>query len=144
MQITNDRMMVLNGKAMHAILKATQEEAAISRDIALRSQQISEDMKKDSVSMKMIAIMTMFFLPGTSFSAVLAMPFFATNEYLTDARQVWIWTVLTVLTTAVAYAFYYFWRKHDEKGEPKRREDSETNNIVSINHYHTTTQKLGQ
>ena len=144
MQITNDRMMVLNGKAMHAILKATQEEAAISRDIALRSQQISEDMKKDSVSMKTIAIMTMFFLPGTSFSAVLAMPFFATNKYLTDDRQFWIWTVLTVPTTAVAYTFYHFWRKHDEKKEPKRREDLETSNIASINHHPATAQKHGQ
>jgi len=143
MQITNDRMMVSNGKAMHAILKATQEEAAITRDIALRSQQISEDMKKDSVSMRTIAIMTMFFLPGTSFSALFAMPFFATNKHLTDDRQFWIWIALTVPTTAVAYAFYHFWRKHDEKRGPNRHEDLETSNIA-IDHDPATVQKLGQ
>lgn len=144
MQITNDRMMVFNGKAMHAILKATQEEAAISRDIALRSQQISEDMKKDSVSMKTIAILTLFFLPGTSFSAVLAMPFFTTNTYLTNARHFWIWIALTVPTTAIAYAVYHFWRQHDEKRESNRHEDLETRNNVASNYYSSNAQKLEQ
>lgn len=136
MQITNDRMMVSNGIAMHAILKATQEETAFSRDIALssrdialRSQKLSEEMKRDSVSMKTIAILTMFFLPATSFAALLAMPFFANNKYMTDYRRVWIWAVLTVPSTTVAYAFYHFWRKREGKKKPKMGEDLEMNHV---------------
>ncbi|KAL9116047.1 MAG: hypothetical protein Q9227_000415 [Pyrenula ochraceoflavens] len=129
MQITNDRMMVANGVAMHAILKATQEEAAFSREIAIRSQQLSEDMKKDSVSMKTIAILTMFFLPATSFAALLAMPFFATNKYLTNDQQVWVWVVLTVPSTGIAYAFYHFWRKREVDKPAEKRRDLEMNHV---------------
>jgi hypothetical protein len=133
MQITNDRMMVANGIAMHAILKATKEEAAYSREIAVRSQQLSEDIKRDSVSMKTIAILTMFFLPATAFAALLAMPFFATNKYLTDDQQVWVWVVLTVPSTGVAYAFYHFWRKREENKPPNKDRDLEMNHIRDSN-----------
>lgn len=106
---------------MVAILEAAQDEAAYSRQIAERSQQLSEDMKKDSVSMKTIAILTMFFLPATSFAAILAMPFFATNKYLSDGRTVWIWIVLTLPTTAMAYAVYYLRNKRElEKAQEKK------------------------
>lgn len=53
-QITNDRMMVLNGEKMHSILLATQEDAKISRLIALRSKNLAEEMKEDSVAMKTV------------------------------------------------------------------------------------------
>lgn len=117
---------------MHAILKATQEEAAYSREIAVRSQQLSEDMKKDSVSMKTIAILTMFFLPATSFAALLAMPFFATNKYLTDDQQVWVWVVLTVPSTCIAYAFYHFWRKREGSKPAEKDLDLEMNHIGNL------------
>ena len=129
MQIANDRIVVSNGKAMNEIMKATRDEAAFSREIALRSQQLSEAMKKDSVSMRTIAILTMFFLPATSFSALLAMPFFATNKYLTNGRQIWIWVVLTVPTTAVVYMFYHLWRTREEKRVPKIYNDMEMGKI---------------
>lgn len=116
---------------MHEIMKATQAEAAYSRDIAMRSQQLTEAMKKDSVSMKTIAILTMFFLPATSFAAILAMPFFATNEFLMDSRTVWIWIVLTVPTTGVAYTFYHFWSKHEEKMGFKPAHDEEEGPVRS-------------
>ena len=115
MQITNDRR-------LEAILRATQQEAAFSRQIAERSQQLAEEMKKDSVSMKTIAFMTLFFLPATSFAAVLAMPFFSSNEYLSNDTAAWIWVVLTMPTTAIAYAFYHFWRKH-EMGKGGQKSD---------------------
>lgn len=125
-------MMVSNGAAMHAIMKATQEEAALSRGIALRSQElgeemkeISEGMKKDSVSMKTIAVLTMFFLPATSLAAILAMPFFSSNPYLADVNKVWIWVVLTVSCTGIAYTFYHLWRKRDENGKTAKSKDIE-------------------
>ncbi|OCK94767.1 uncharacterized protein K441DRAFT_659662 [Cenococcum geophilum 1.58] len=96
-QVTNDRLLVENSKAMQAILKATQAEAEQSRIITVQSQQLTEEMNKilqatqeeakmtrhmarqtqrlseqmmkDSVSMKTIALLTAFFLPGTSFAA---------------------------------------------------------------------------
>lgn len=47
--------MVANGKAMHEIMKATQEEAKMSRSLALRSQELGEEMKRDSVAMKTVS-----------------------------------------------------------------------------------------
>jgi hypothetical protein len=125
MQITNDRRMV-------AILRATQEEAAYSRQIAQRSQELAEDMKKDSVSMKTIAIMTLFFLPATSFAAILAMPFFTSNNYLSESTTVWVWVVFTVPTTAIAYAFYRFWSTRESKTDSRRCKDREVNHSESI------------
>jgi hypothetical protein len=47
--------MVANGKAMHEIMKATQEEARMTRNLALRSQELGEEMKRDSVAMKTVS-----------------------------------------------------------------------------------------
>ena len=46
--------MVANGTAMQEIMKATQEEAQASRDLALKTHKLSESMKKDSLSMKTV------------------------------------------------------------------------------------------
>lgn len=48
--------MVSNGEKMHAILLATQEDIKVSREIALRSHEIAEEMKQDSVAMKTVSI----------------------------------------------------------------------------------------
>lgn len=60
-QIANDRSMMSNGEKMHAILLATQEDAKISREIALRSHEIAEEMKQDSVAMKTVSILAPLF-----------------------------------------------------------------------------------
>lgn len=103
-QVSNERMLVTNGKAMNEILKGTQEESMLSRQITVRSQNISEEMKKDSMSMKIIAEVTMVFLPGATFAAVLAMP------SITNAKGkfwLWIWIALTVSATLVVLGVYY-------------------------------------
>jgi hypothetical protein len=65
----------------------------------------------------------MVFLPGTSyavrldsieyvvhyllfFKALLAMPFFSSNEYLTTPTRIWVWIVLTIPSTALAFFIY--------------------------------------
>ena len=71
-------------KEMNKILEATQAETKLSRRVALQSRRLTEEMKKDSVAMKtvidhakhyrpgadtkQIALLTTFFLPGTSFA----------------------------------------------------------------------------
>jgi hypothetical protein len=81
--------MVANGSAMQEMMRATQEETKMSRVMAIRAHELTEEMKKDSLSMKtasqshssisehplteiQIAILTMFFLPGTSFAVRLS------------------------------------------------------------------------
>ena len=45
-QVTNDRLLVENSKAMQEILQATQQEAKQSRAMASQSQQMAEEMNK--------------------------------------------------------------------------------------------------
>ncbi len=53
-QLDNDRAMVTNGAAMREILFATQEETRMSRAMAVRSQELTEEMRKDSLAMKTV------------------------------------------------------------------------------------------
>ncbi|KAI0969732.1 hypothetical protein F4678DRAFT_438028 [Xylaria arbuscula] len=99
-QATNDR-------TMQAILTATQEDNKLSQTMAVESHELTRSLKKDSIAMKTIAILTMLFLPGTSFAAIFAMPFFTDTKALKTPAQVWIWTVLSVVTTSLAFAVFY-------------------------------------
>jgi hypothetical protein len=54
--------------AMEQILRATHEETRASQAMAVHAQELTEEMRKDSLSMKTIAILGMVFLPGTSFA----------------------------------------------------------------------------
>ncbi|TVY84028.1 hypothetical protein LSUE1_G001785 [Lachnellula suecica] len=58
----------------------TQKEALTTSKIAYTSATIATEAKKDSSAMKAIAVLTMFFLPGTFLAAVFAMPTFDWNN----------------------------------------------------------------
>jgi hypothetical protein len=91
-----DRKIVASSESMAELMKAAQAEARYSRSMAKRSQEMAEDMRKDSISMKavwvlfprrwsdnlsfiidckQIALFTMLFLPGTSFAVSSCKPF---------------------------------------------------------------------
>ncbi|KAK5633904.1 hypothetical protein RRF57_009618 [Xylaria bambusicola] len=84
-QATNDR-------TMRAILTATQEDNKLSQTMAVESHELTRSMKKDSIAMK---------------TAIFAMPFFTDTNALKTPAQVWIWTVLSVVTTSLAFAVFY-------------------------------------
>ncbi|KAJ9295775.1 hypothetical protein DTO271G3_5798 [Paecilomyces variotii] len=67
-QISSDRLLVANGQAMQAILSAMQEDATLGRKMAKASHALAEEMRRDSVAMRTIAVVTMFFLPGATFA----------------------------------------------------------------------------
>ncbi|KAG9235105.1 hypothetical protein BJ875DRAFT_283104 [Amylocarpus encephaloides] len=92
-----------------------------------QAQKLAWEMKIDSLSMKTIAVLTMFFLPGTSFAALLAMPFFTSNTWLSQTRRFWVWVVLTVPSTSLAFLYYLYWKKRGEGRSP----DSE--NTIPLN-----------
>lgn len=49
--------------------------------------------------------------------AFLAMPFFATNHYLGNAAKVWIWAVCTVISTVIAFTFYFYWKRREDQAK---------------------------
>lgn len=66
-----------NDENMHSLLNAARKDQKNIQRIAENSM----DLKMDSLSMKTVAILTMGFLPGTSYAAILAMPFFLKTLY---------------------------------------------------------------
>ncbi|KAF3344836.1 hypothetical protein VdG2_07022 [Verticillium dahliae VDG2] len=114
-QISSDRLLVANGEAMQGILRAMQEDASLAQRMATESHRLAQEMKKDSIAMKTIAIVTMFFLPGATFATLLSMPFFSDNEWMGHASRFWIWVVFSVPSTAACFIFYSIWRKRAQE-----------------------------
>ncbi|RTE78478.1 hypothetical protein BHE90_007044 [Fusarium euwallaceae] len=121
-----NQIQTINDKTLQAILNASQQENRISQRLSLASHMLSRSMKRDSIAMKTIAIMTLVFLPGATFAAVFAMPFFTENKYLSSPSQVWIWVILTAICTAFAFGGYIHLVKRGEMtlGDPE--DDSDT------------------
>ncbi|KAK0644679.1 hypothetical protein B0T16DRAFT_199907 [Cercophora newfieldiana] len=114
-----------NDKTLQAILMATQADTKLSQKISLQSHQLTVSMKSDSIAMKTIAIMTMIFLPATSFAAIFAMPFFTESEYMQALPHIWIWVALTVTFTALAFGVF-FYVIHRQKGVDIEDEQDES------------------
>jgi hypothetical protein len=54
MQAANDKLLVQNGKAMQMILQTMQQDAEQTRCMAVQSQMLTVEMRKDGVSMKTV------------------------------------------------------------------------------------------
>ena len=125
----NDKLLVANGDSMRLLLQASSEEARLSRQMAKQSQKMAVDMRRDSISMKTIAILTMFFLPATSFAAILSMPFFAQDSWMGKGGRAWVWVVLSVPSTVVAFGIFWFYvRKGDKEMEMDERKEGDGDN----------------
>jgi hypothetical protein len=129
-QVSNDKLLVANGEAMNKMLKAARNEAFLSRRIADQSQKIALEMRKDSVAMKTIALLTVFFLPGTSFAAILAMPFFSNSNWMSDTSRVWVWVALTIPSTFLAFAFYTYWKNRDQQRRDSTEDGAELGDLI--------------
>jgi hypothetical protein len=53
------------------------------------------------------------------------MPFFNQNKWLDDASKFWVWIVLTIPSTGLAFAFYTFWKHRSENGSKKLINENE-------------------
>ncbi|CAI6079784.1 unnamed protein product [Clonostachys chloroleuca] len=114
-QINSDRLLVANGRAMEEILRAMRADTEVGRKMADASHQLAVEMKRDSIAMRTIAIITMAFLPAATFATVLSMPFFSDNPWLKEADRFWVWILLTVPATGGCFLFYRLWRKNSQR-----------------------------
>ncbi|KAI8650859.1 hypothetical protein NCS57_01420900 [Fusarium keratoplasticum] len=121
-----NQIQAINDKTLQAILNASQQENRISQRLSMASHMLSRSMKRDSIAMKTIAIMTLVFLPAATFAAVFAMPFFMENKYLSSPSQVWIWAILTVICTAFAFGGYIHVVKREESTLVDPEDDNDT------------------
>ncbi|KAK0099413.1 hypothetical protein ONS95_003517 [Cadophora gregata] len=115
------------------IAKASKEDSAVMRQIAL-------DTKRDSSAMKTIATLTMFFLPGTFIAAIFAMPVLEWGDSRTPTikngfKQYWIVTLPLTLLVCILWAAVIFlpWRSwltsgKDEKPKKTLQQQNSDNN----------------
>lgn len=81
----------------------THEDAATGVKLAASSTRIAEDTKRDSSSMKTVAVMTMAFLPGTFVAALLALPSF---DWGPAAGQFWVYWAVTIPSTILVFLIW--------------------------------------
>ena len=77
----------------------THEDARINAQLAKASRDFAEAAHRDSSSMKTIAIMTMAFLPATSFAALFSLPSFSKSAH----AELWVYWALTIPTTIMVF-----------------------------------------
>lgn len=66
---------------------------------------------------------TLLILWCTYTQAILAMPFFTDNEWIKNVDKFWVWVLMTVPATGLAFMFYLFWRRRELMR--KRRKDEQ-------------------
>lgn len=74
--------------------------------------QIARSAKQDSSSMTTIAILTMFFLPGTFISSYFGMNLFGfqpITKTITTSREIWVYWALTIPLTLVVLGLWILW-----------------------------------
>ncbi|KIY00462.1 uncharacterized protein Z520_04147 [Fonsecaea multimorphosa CBS 102226] len=99
---------------------------------------IAEDTRRDSSSMKTIAVLTLFFLPATALASIFGMSMFdwgARDEKDIVSRHFWIYIVVAVLLTLAVLAGWILWYSWNQKiYEKKWRRDIETANTPTAKH----------
>ncbi|KAI0384083.1 hypothetical protein F5Y04DRAFT_235340 [Hypomontagnella monticulosa] len=110
----------------------SQQENILNLEIARSSRELAAASRRDSSSMKIIAVITTLFLPGTFISALFAMPLFdwsalTMGGVVTDRFWVyWAVTVPLTLLIIIPLGFYawYQTRKHKAAVEEVRNTTS--------------------
>ncbi|KAJ4251827.1 hypothetical protein NW762_011124 [Fusarium torreyae] len=75
------------------------------------STSIARDTKDDSASMKIIAVLTMIFLPATAVATFFGMSLLEIRDdgTLHISKMTWLYAVVTVLLTAAIFLFWLYW-----------------------------------
>jgi hypothetical protein len=84
----------------------THEDARTSIGLTSANIKLAEAMKRDSSSMRTVAVMTMAFLPGTFFAAVFAIPSLRWNEPRVIQKNFWIYWAFTLPFTGLVFLIW--------------------------------------
>lgn len=68
---------------------------------------LAKSSKDDSFSMKVIAVMTMLFLPATFFAALFAMPTLQWNSTPVIQSSFWIYWAFTLPSTGLIFGLWF-------------------------------------
>ncbi|KAL2259715.1 hypothetical protein VTK26DRAFT_6506 [Humicola hyalothermophila] len=88
-----------------------QDDSRVNIELAKDQKRIAEETKRDSTSMTAIAVVTMFFLPGTFTSSFFAMPYFESDIEQHGWRHFWLYWAVTVPLTIVTLIVWICYTK---------------------------------
>jgi Mg2+ and Co2+ transporter CorA len=108
----------------------TQDDTQTTISLAKDSKVISEDSKNLAQSMRILALVTLFFLPPTAIATFFAMPFFdwgQDNSEMRVSNSMWIFGAtagpLTAVTVAVWAASVWRIEKRKSKANEEKYKD---------------------
>ncbi|KAI1469829.1 uncharacterized protein F4812DRAFT_304505 [Daldinia caldariorum] len=129
------RVMDERAKAQSNVIAALirRQDAVTGHRLAEASKKLAEATKKDSSDMKVIAIMTMAFLPATFFAALFDQPTLAWDQPQVITSNFWVYWALTIPTTLIIFALWYILNEYNILRWRKRKtEDSD----IEMNPYY--------
>ncbi|KAI8959029.1 hypothetical protein F5Y11DRAFT_16733 [Daldinia sp. FL1419] len=88
------------------------EDAVTGHRLAEASKKLAEATKQDSSDMKVIAIMTMAFLPATFFAALFDLPTLAWGQPQVITNDFWVYWAFTLPTTLLIFFVWYMLNKY--------------------------------
>ncbi|KIW33180.1 uncharacterized protein PV07_00051 [Cladophialophora immunda] len=89
--------------------------------IASTSKSIAEESKKDSTSMKALAVVTICCLPGTFISSLFAIPFFQWDADSGNGvvnQRIWVYWAFALPLTGLILSLFLIWDRHMTKQAP--------------------------
>lgn len=116
----------------------TQRDQNQNLRIANDTHTLARESKRDSTAMKAIAIVTMFFLPGTFLSSLFAIPVFdwdALHGNQVVNGRIWVYWAFTIPLTILVVALYLIWEKfamHLYTNKINERDNPTTNPATSV------------
>ncbi|KAH8591297.1 hypothetical protein B0O99DRAFT_578626 [Bisporella sp. PMI_857] len=107
----------------------THEDSAINADLANSSRELAAAAKRDSSSMKTIAVMTMIFLPGTFFAALFSVPSLKWDgEYVIQDRF-WVYWVFTLPATFIVILVWFVLTNWEVSWRTEKRTKKEVSKL---------------
>lgn len=91
------------------LIKGNQIFSLITKQQTDASLDLASAAKGDSEAMKVIAIMTMLFLPGTFFATCFAVPTLHWDDQNVISGRFWVYIAFSVPSTVLICIFYMGW-----------------------------------
>jgi hypothetical protein len=114
----DNRLNIETAAASHQIAELSLRHNSAMKDMAEDSRHIAMLTRKDSTDMRIIAVVTLLFLPGTFIATFFSADFF---NFLPDAQEqivskwVWLYFVLTIALTGLVFIGWFLTSRKENK-----------------------------
>lgn len=117
--------------ASREIALQSKVDQANSLEIARASRKIAEESRKDSNAMKMIAIVTMVYLPGTFVATCFSMDLFQWTARASDVvnARIWVYFLFTGVLTILTLGCFAAWTWCQDRQFPQANIEAQSSSL---------------